>query len=130
MDQNSSQTSASAPPGSITIQDVSAWVLRIGVVSSVTVMLLGIALSFLHRTASLERLEHDQFEYCPGLVWQGVTEGSGKAVVEVGIYLLVLTPIIRVFSSIILFAIEKDWLYAMITALVLILTLTGLLLLD
>ena len=36
---------------------------------------------------------------------------SGKAIIEVGIYLLVLTPILRVAASMVLFLFEeRDWL--------------------
>jgi len=43
-------------------------------------------------------------------------QGSGKAIVELGIYILVLTPIMRVAASLVLFVLkERDGLYALIT---------------
>jgi uncharacterized membrane protein len=61
------------------------------------------------------------------VILDGVRHGSGKAIVEVGIYMLVFTPVIRVFASMILFiVVERDWPYALITFAVLALTLTGL----
>jgi uncharacterized membrane protein len=75
-------------------------------------------------------MQHDTFDYRPGQILDGVRHGSGKSIIEVGIYLLVLTPILRVVTSMILFAIERDWLYAGVTLLVLMLTLAGLLFLK
>ena len=130
-DTAATETSASGSGKGLTIQNVSAWVLRIGVVVSVTVMLVGIAFSFLHGTTSVKRMQSATFDYRPNVIWKGVCAGSGKAIIEVGIYLLVLTPIMRVVMSALMFAFhEKDWLYAGITLTVLILTLAGLLFLS
>jgi uncharacterized membrane protein len=124
------QTSAHAPAHGITIQDAAAWVLRVGVIVSVSVMLIGITFSFAHGTTPIERMQHSTFEYRLQAILDGVRHGSGKSIIEVGIYLLVLTPILRVVTSMVLFAVEKDWLYACVTLLVLVLTLAGLLFLK
>jgi len=123
-------TDTGVPQHRVAIQDVSAWILRIGVILSVTVMLTGLLVSFLHNHVDVARMQHSTFEYRPSLVWQGVRQVRGKAIIEVGIYLLVFTPILRVFASMVLFIVEeRDWFYGLITFLVLILTLTGLILL-
>jgi uncharacterized membrane protein len=111
-----------------TIFDVSSWVLRAGVISSSLVMLLGIAVSFLHGTVSLSRITSDGFDYYPSVIWNLIIHGHGKGIIEAGIYLLVFTPIMRIVASILLFAFqERDRLYTLITFVVLILTLAGLL---
>jgi uncharacterized membrane protein len=113
--------------GSI-INDVSAWVLRFGVIISVLVMLAGILVSFVHGTVSLERVQTARFEHNPRAIFHGVVTLHGQSIIEVGIYLLVLTPVTRVFMSMMLFVFaERDWVYAVITLGVLALTLTGLL---
>jgi uncharacterized membrane protein len=109
------------------ISIVSAWVLRGGVVVSSLVMLLGIALSFSRGRVTLERIKSDPFDHRPGHILTGIANGSGKAIIEAGIYLLLFTPILRVFASMVLFAFERDRLYALITVMVLVLTLAGLL---
>lgn len=115
-------------PG-LSIQNVSSWILRIGVIASVSVMLLGIFVSFLHNRVDVERMEHSRFEYQPSAIWTGLRAGSGKAIIEVGIYMLVLTPILRVAASVAFFTFEeRDPLYAVITSIVLAMTLAGLLL--
>jgi uncharacterized membrane protein len=110
------------------IPDASAWILRLGVVTSVAVMLCGIGFSFVHGTVSVQRMESDGFEYRPTAIWSGILAGHGKSIIEAGIYMLLLTPILRIAASIALFAFsEHDWLYVLITSVVLLLTLAGLL---
>lgn len=115
----------------IAIEDATAWILRVGVVLSVIVMLTGLAISFVHDKVSVKWMESARFEYYPSVIWHGVVTGQGQAIIEAGIYLLVLTPIMRVVASVVLFAVEDhDWLYTIVTFLVLLLTLLGLLLLN
>jgi uncharacterized membrane protein len=110
-----------------TISDVSAWVLRAGVIASSGVMLVGILFTFAHGTISIDRIKHDGFDYRPSDILAGIAHGRGKSIVEAGIYLLLFTPILRVAASTLLFAFqERDKLYAIITLIVLILTLAGL----
>ena len=112
-----------------TIEDTSSWVLRISVVASVAVMLIGISVSFLHNHVEVERMQHSTFDYQPSTIWLGLRQVRGKAIIETGIYLLVRTPVMRVITSMALFVVkERDWLYAAITFLVLVLTLAGLVL--
>jgi uncharacterized membrane protein len=120
-------TNSESPPGKLSIESASAWVLRIGVASSVIVMLIGIGFSFAHGTISVQRMESDGFEYRLNKICRGIASGSGKSIVEAGIYLLVLTPIMRVFTSMVLFAVvQRDWVYFFITFVVLLLTIAGL----
>jgi uncharacterized membrane protein len=113
------------------IQDVSAWVLRIGVILSVTVMLIGIVVSFIHGPLTVSEMQNYRFDYHPLHIWHGIRAGRGRHIIEAGVYLLVLTPVVRVAMSVVLFAAaERDWLYTAITLAVLILTLTGLLFLS
>jgi len=114
----------------VAIEMASSWVLRIGLVLSMLIMVIGTVVSFLHGRLPLTRMQHAKFESAAD-IWHGLLEGRGQAIVELGIYLLVLTPIMRVVASIILFAVaERDWLYVAITFVTLLLTLTGLLILK
>lgn len=111
----------------ISIEDVSSWILRGGVVAAVLMMLIGISVSFLHNHVQVERMQHSAFDYQPSVIWLGLRQVRGKAIIETGIYLLVLTPVMRVATSMVLFvAKQRDWLYALITFLVLVLALAGL----
>ena len=124
-------TNSQSPSGKLSSETASAWVLRIGVASSVIVMLIGIGFSFAHGMISVQRMQSDGFEYRLNKICHGIASGSGKSIVEAGIYLLVLTPIMRVFTSMVLFAVvQRDWVYFIITFVVLLLTLAGLILLG
>jgi len=126
-----SDTSAFAPEHGLTIQDASAWILRVGVVTSVLIMLIGLAISFLHRPVSVAQMQRATFNGHASQIWDGVRALSGESIIDVGIYLLVLTPILRVVTSMVLFFFEEhDRLYTVVTFFVLLLTLTGLLFLK
>ncbi|MDE3095406.1 MAG: DUF1634 domain-containing protein [Chloroflexota bacterium] len=124
------------PPGpplrheAISIEAASSWVLRVGVVSSVVVMLAGLVIGLVRNTVSVYEIEHRAFSGHPTVLWRGVTSGSGFAIMEVGLLLLVLTPIVRVATAMLLFATEdRDWVYTVVTFFVLVMTLAALLLL-
>lgn len=135
--QSTNEPSASPPPvpsarastpHRLNVQDASAWVLRVGLALSLVVMLSGVVISCAHGQMSVQRIKHDNFEYRPNLILHGIASGRGESLVELGVYLLVFTPILRVFTSIVVFAaVERDWTYVAITAAVLVLTLAGLL---
>jgi uncharacterized membrane protein len=109
------------------VSEVSAWVLRIGVVISTLVMLLGIALTFIRGHISVDRIKTDSFDYHPSHIWAGILRGEGKSIIEAGIYLLLFTPLMRVFVSFLVFTFhDRDRTYSLITVIVLLLTLAGL----
>lgn len=63
-------------------------------------------------------------------VWQGSEARKPFAVIELGVLLLIATPVVRVAASVILFALQKDYLYTGITLAVLALLLISLILLG
>lgn len=52
-------------------------------------------------------------------VLRSVRDGRGQGIAMLGLLLLIATPVARVAVSIVLFAIERDWQYVIITMLVL-----------
>jgi uncharacterized membrane protein len=54
-----------------------------------------------------------------GLVLEGVRSFAGRATMQLGLLLLIATPIARVALSVVLFIRERDWLYVGVTVLVL-----------
>jgi uncharacterized membrane protein len=100
------------------------------VIASVAVIGVGIAFSAFRHHLPMERMRTAGFDYHPRLIWRQILELRGQAIIELGLYLLLATPIARVAASIGVFLIaEGDRFYAIVTALVLVLTLAGLLLL-
>jgi uncharacterized membrane protein len=53
--------------------------------------------------------------------------GSGPALMQTGILVLIATPIFRVGASLVLFAIRRDWLYVVVTLVVVVALTLGLL---
>jgi uncharacterized membrane protein len=107
--------------------------LRGGVLLSISVILVGLALSFIHHpqyVSSKTDLVHltdagTVYPHTLGDVFTRVRNARGQAIVMVGLLLLIATPVARVGFSIVAFAIERDRLYVLITAAVLTLLLVS-----
>lgn len=111
----------------ISIEDVASWVLRGGVIASVVTMLSGLTISLIHSPLTMEKIQQDRFAANWSQIFVEIGKGRGFAFIELGVLLLILTPILRVASSTVMFALERDWTYALITLVVLGLTLAALL---
>jgi uncharacterized membrane protein len=101
-------------------------VLRGGVILSAAIILLGVVWFYL-QMAITGRATLTYPTSVSGIV-QGLVRGEPLAVVTLGLLILLLTPILRVAISILIFALERDWLYTVITLVVLIILLASLLL--
>jgi uncharacterized membrane protein len=60
------------------------------------------------------------------VVRSGVVAGAGVPIVAAGIALLILLPVLRVAVMLVAFAVERDYLFSGIAALVLVIILAGL----
>lgn len=108
-------------------------VLRIGVSVSLLVIVAGTAVSFarhwdyLSSKGAMHRLAGEEavFPHSLGQVWEGLGQGSGGAIVAVGLLLLIATPVMRVAISIFAFGFQKDRAFVVITSIVLILLLVS-----
>ncbi|HEV8193382.1 MAG TPA: DUF1634 domain-containing protein [Ktedonobacterales bacterium] len=105
-----------------------SYVLRGGVLLSAGVILLGVMLFYIRYAAKPQSVDTQTYPHSLGGVVQGVTHGNPLAVISLGLLILLATPTLRVVISIITFAIERDWLYTAITALVLFILLVSFLL--
>ena len=101
-------------------------VLRGGVVLSAAIILLGVIWFYLQMAMTGQATltyPHSVIE-----VAQELAQGDPLALVTLGLLILLLTPILRVAISILIFALERDWLYTVITLIVLLILLISLLL--
>ncbi len=105
-----------------------SYVLRGGVLLSAGVILLGVILFYIHYTANPQSIDMQAYPHSLDAVVQGVTHGDPLAVIALGLLILLATPTLRVIISIGTFALERDWLYTAITALVLLILLVSFLL--
>jgi uncharacterized membrane protein len=99
--------------------------LRTGVLISAAVVLLG-ACIYLYRHAHepadyrVFRGEPSQYRTIRGVIQSVISgEGRGQGLIQLGLLLLIATPIARVAFSVLGFAIERDRLYVAFTLLVL-----------
>lgn len=106
-------------------------VLRLGVLIAAAVTLIGGVLYLMQ--AGTTRPDYHVFRgqasqlRSLAAVARGVAAGNAEAIVQAGVVLLIATPIARVALTLIAFAIRKDRLYAVISAIVLVLLAYGLL---
>jgi uncharacterized membrane protein len=105
--------------------------LRTGVLISAAVVLWG-ACIYLFRHAHepadyrVFRGEPSEFRTIPGVI-QSVIDGRGRGLIQLGLLLLIATPIARVAFSIAGFALERDRMYVAFTLIVLAILLYSLL---
>jgi len=97
-------------------------VLRSGVMLSASVVLIG-GMLWLSSHAPLP--DHrkfagapDQFRHLSGIA-HGVLTLDPLSIIQMGLILLIATPIVRVIACLAGFAAERDWTYAIISAVVL-----------
>src|SRR5579864_4494752 len=97
--------------------------LRWGVIASSLVVLAG-GLLYLIRHGG-QTPQYHQFKgepekmRKPVLMWEGVLRGEGRPLIQLGLLILVATPIARIVFSVVGYLVEKDYLYVVITLVVL-----------
>ena len=108
-----------------------SWLLRIGVATSATLVVVGMVLVFRHHPSyrssptDLTALTNASIEY-PHTVRSVITAavaGRGQGIAMLGLLLLIATPVLRVAVSILLFLHERDFRFVTITMTVLALLL-------
>lgn len=118
------------------VEMVISTLLRTGVVVSIVLIVLGIALLFMNRPASMNSPEQllvmtrpgAEFPHTIAAVVSGVTVLQGEAVIALGLLVLIATPVMRVAISIFAFVYERDGTFTLITSVVLVLLLLSFLL--
>jgi len=97
--------------------------LRTGVILAASVVLFG-AILFLTRNGTTTpnyREFHGQpsdLTHVSGIV-RDVAAWNARGIIQLGLLLLIATPVVRVAFSIVAFARERDWLYVCVTVIVL-----------
>ncbi len=102
-------------------------VLRYGVIASFAIVALGSTLLFLEGRTGYNQLgtaeelfrAHNSFPIGPLPLVQGLASAKPYAIIELGLIVLLATPVARVVISIFLFAEEKRYIFVAITASVL-----------
>jgi uncharacterized membrane protein len=120
--------SASPPPTDQDIVDRIGLLLRVGVIASAVVLLVGGVL-YLMRHGNEPAPDRSTFappEFSrPRQAVEAALAGRGRGIIQVGILLLIATPVLRVVYSIFAFARRRDVVYVLFPLLVLLVLLVG-----
>jgi len=105
------------------IEQIVGNLLRVGLLISTTVVIFG-GLVYLGRHAHEQpayRIFHGEPPDLRGItgIIEVTRDWRGRGFIQLGLLLLLATPVARVAFSIVAFAMQRDWLYVGITAIVL-----------
>jgi uncharacterized membrane protein len=108
----------------IRLEKMVAMVLRTGVLLAAAVVLAG-GLCFVIQHGSEPAGEHVfqgvAVEYrVPGAILSSAVHGDCRGIIQLGLLLLIATPVVRVGLSLVGFAVERDRTYMIVTAIVLV----------
>ena len=105
------------------VESIIGQLLRAGVLLAALVVLIG-GILYLREAAHQARDYHtfhgvtEQLKTIPGVV-HGASSFDALSVIQLGLLLLIATPIARVVFSVVAFGLEHDWLYVSLTLVVL-----------
>lgn len=97
--------------------------LRLGVILSVVTSLIGFIKLFtegfkMPRKYNLLEMGNSS-EKVWGTFWNSLIKGEGMAIIQLGILLLIFTPLVRIIFALIGYLKEKDYVYVIISLIVL-----------
>ncbi len=109
-----------------------SYVLRAGVIVSAVIILIGGAMFILRGPGpsdpnSMKQLLDGNYVNRDSLssIFRGLRRGRGTAFADVGLLVLIATPVIRVAMTALLFTLQKDWVFVVITSLVFVILVLG-----
>jgi len=104
------------------------WILRVGVILSATIILIGFLLLIAHSGGiSGFGVSIGTFPHTLGQVWSGLLVLRPQAIIASGLLLLIVTPVITVTTSAVAFAVERDRRFVVIALVVLAILITSML---
>ena len=109
------------------VEEIISYLLRAGVLMSALLVLAGGVIFLVRHGAEVPdyktfRGEPEELRTVRGLLSID-TIAHGRGVIQLGLVLLILTPIARVAFSLVAFILERDWIYVTVSAIVLCLLL-------
>src|SRR5215469_3260613 len=110
------------PKAVATTYTVIGWVLQGGVLLSAAIIVIGVFLEAL-RPDKFAPQKLQLFPQTFDQVWAGLLVLRPQAVIALGLFMLIATPVIRVAVSVIAFAVEHNWRFVVITLIVLLILL-------
>lgn len=107
------------------VESVIGTMLRVGVIAAATVIIAGLLLYLITGDSGYPG---DTYPTEFAGIIKGLFALKSVAIIETGLLLLILTPVFRVFVSLFVFIIEKDYRFVWITTIVLIILICSFLL--
>ena len=113
------------------MRNIMGSLLRVGVLAAAFLVVLGGVLFFLQHPKEI--FDYTTFKGEPAkfrqvhLIVKEAMNLRGRDIIQLGLLVLIATPVARVIFSLIGFLIEKDWIYVSITAIVLMILFVSLL---
>jgi uncharacterized membrane protein len=121
------------PPGGPGLEIWISYVLRIGVLIAAAVILIGLVLLIIRGpsgggSTSLHQIvdREQQMTVRPSVILHGVRAGNAVNIIQLGIFALILTPVTRVAMTIVLFALQRERVFTLVTLAVFLILLFGL----
>ncbi|MGB3327389.1 MAG: DUF1634 domain-containing protein [Thermomicrobiales bacterium] len=137
MSQQSMTAMPAGNPEDPEVRSMELWVsytLRIGVTIAAIVILFGVILYVIQGSSGAGHLQ-SMDDLKPGQkntidvswssIWNGLKDFQSIAIIQVGLLILLLTPVTRVALTLLLFLQDRDRIFAVITATVLAILLLG-----
>jgi len=110
-----------------------SYVLRGGVVVAAIIILIGLVLLIIRGPAgggptSLHQIvaSEQQMTVRPATILRGVAAGNAVNIIQLGIFALILTPVTRVAMTVVLFALQRERVFTLVTLTVFLILLFGL----
>jgi uncharacterized membrane protein len=112
------------------VEQVVGRLLQLGVLIAAIVVLIGGVLLLVQRggtpvASSVFHAEPDSLRSIAGII-RGVTSMQSESIVQLGLLLLIATPVTRVAFTLVAFVLQRDRTYIVVTTVVLALLLYGL----
>lgn len=129
------QSRTAALPGGHPMEIWISYVLRTGVMVAGAIILVGLILFILlgsrggSAPTSLEEMLRGggkAIQVSPGSIVQGLARLEPLAIIQLGVLVLILTPMMRVGMTVLLFLAQRDWVFVAITCVVLTVLVLGL----
>lgn len=110
-----------------------SYVLRVGVIIAAVIILIGLVLLIARGPAgggqtSLHQIvgKEQQMTVRPAVILHGVAAGNAVNIIQLGIFALILTPVTRVAMTVVLFALQREKVFTIVTLTVFLILLFGL----
>jgi uncharacterized membrane protein len=130
MEDAKPQAAAAPCDEDLPIDRVTGVLLRVGVLTAAAVLVVGAVLFLYHHAWDANRdrttFPDNPEKLRPRAVLAEARQGRGQAIIEIGLALLIATPILRVAFSAVAFAWRRDYVYVIIPLIVLAVLIAGL----